>query len=516
MARQQTDWNALIRSIRLNRAGNATFYKPVCVIAAIDLADIGRLEGDLLHSELIVRRFSEYVSLTFPDRSTAGWQPLWFLANDGLWTFSKKGKQLSREALEARPSTKNKAFEKFDTHAIAAEYRDLWDSAAQRKALRDNMLSILARDPESRTLVRALFDISNLANPELWPSERAIDEYLQDVADQGDLFQARHSNNAASPVNVELKDAHKALLAFKLDSLPATSAVGPKFEATGEAPIKLSHLPIQEFSRAQRELHQALADKCRNLESLASLSNNRAAHIMPALRLLISALDVGLSDSSSYLIWSHGNTLRQLHDAEIVALNAEDPEAPPLPDRLRVLLSDIVEQFNAYAVTDHIIGLLDRARSGPGIRTKSLQLLETGTELVRAIKATPEVVEPDATEILDAATNAAEGAKQKNGFNADQAIVNAVEIQRNGARAILVNAVLEIRKISAKLKSPGKMAFESVAKQLGAEVAKQLPLSKFVSAARELFVALWEGVTGSDAVHQLIQHLRDFINQLRL
>ena len=59
MARENADWDKLIRSIRGNRAGKATFYKPVCVIAAIDLADIGRLDSDLLHSELILRRFGE-------------------------------------------------------------------------------------------------------------------------------------------------------------------------------------------------------------------------------------------------------------------------------------------------------------------------------------------------------------------------------------------------------------------------------------------------------------------------
>lgn len=515
MAREKADWSGLVQSIRANRAGKATFYKPVCVIAAIDLANIGRLDPDLLHWELIIRRFGEYVAVAFPERASAGLLPLWFLANDGLWTFSRRGKRLTREALKVPPSSTNKAREKLDTQSIAPEYRNLWESAEQRKALRNQMLLILARDAESRTLVRALFDPAAVNDPERWPKEAEIDDYLQEISDQRDLFRGRPADDNRSGGAAAARAARKALLAFELKDLPQASAVGPTFESSGDAPIRLTANPVHDVSQAQTDLHRALAAKCQNLESLASSSNNRAAHILPALVALTSALQSDPTQSSSYLIWSHANTLRRLYDAEVRALEVEDPESPPLPDRLRVLLGDLVEQFNAYALTDHIIGLLDRAKPGPAKRSESLQVLDAGVALVKAIRETPGILEPDAAKVLETATIAAQEAKQTSGFNADQAVVNAVEMQRNGARAILLNALLEVRKVFSKIKTPGKHVAEGAAKQLGAETIKQLPISKFVSDAREFFTALWHGTAGSDTVQQLVVHIRDLINQLR-
>lgn len=515
MAREKADWSGLVGSIRANRAGRATFYKPVCVIAAIDLADIGRLDPDLLHWELIIRRFSEYVAVAFPERASAGLLPLWFLANDGLWTFSRRGKRLTREALKVPPSSTNKAREKFDTQSIAPEYRNLWESAEQRKALRNQMLLILARDAESRTLVRALFNAAAFNDPERWPTESEIDDYLQEISDQRDLFRGRSADDTSSGGAGRARAARKALLAFELKDFPQASAVGPTFEATGDAPIRLTPNPMRDVSQAHSDLHQALAAKCRNLVSLASSSNNRAAHILPALVALVSALQSDPSQSSSYLIWSHANTLRRLYDAEVLALESPDPESPPLPDRLRVLLGDVVEQFNAYALTDHIIGLLDRAKPGPAKRSESLQSLEAGVGLVKAIRATPGILEPDAAKVLETATIAGQEATQTPGFNADQAVVNAVEIQRNGARAILLNALLEVRKVFSTVKTTGKLVAEGAAKQLGAETIKLLPISKFVAGTRELFTALWQGTAGSDTIHQLVVHIRDLINQLR-
>lgn len=125
MPREHNDWTELTRSIHQNRASNALFYKPVCVIAAIDLADAGGLVSDMLYAELIIRKFEQYVSVAYPSRASKGWWPLWFLANDGLWTFSKRGKLLSKADLAIRPTTKNKTLQRFDRQAIAPEYRDL-------------------------------------------------------------------------------------------------------------------------------------------------------------------------------------------------------------------------------------------------------------------------------------------------------------------------------------------------------------------------------------------------------
>jgi hypothetical protein len=506
MARERTDWRNLTDSVRLNRAGNAPFYKPVCVIAAIDQADNGGLVSDMLYAELILRRFGDYVSTAYPERASAGWQPLWYLANDGLWTFSKKGKRLTKAALETRPTTKNKALQRFDRQAIAPEYRALWDQPAQRKILRDEMLSIMNRYPESKVLVRALFDPAVVDQPDKWPSEQAIEEYFQDLSGQGELFRDRGDGAPAKPLTPAA--ASKALLAISEDQLPAPNVVGPSFEATGDVPIKLSPAPVRDVTQAQTDLYGALLQKCQSLEALASTSGNSAAHIRPTLAALASALESDATRSNGYLIWSHGNTLRQLLEADQRDRAAEDYDNPPLPNRLGVLLNDLVEQFNVYAITDPLVALLDRAKPGPAGRTDFVRRLEAGTGIVEQLRASPGILTPEATAVLETATENAQNAKEASGINAEQAVVNGVEIQRSGARAILQNALIEVRKLFGQTPVVLKKVGEGAAKQAGAETVKALPIASFVDRAGDFFIALWHGTTSSDSVKHIIALIR--------
>ncbi len=66
-------WAALIASIRRRRAPDARFFKPVCLIGAIDLSNEGLLDPAKLNAEAIVSRFKAYVSLIFEGRAEMGW-----------------------------------------------------------------------------------------------------------------------------------------------------------------------------------------------------------------------------------------------------------------------------------------------------------------------------------------------------------------------------------------------------------------------------------------------------------
>jgi hypothetical protein len=513
MPRDHHDWNELTSSIHANRASNALFYKPVCVVAAIDLADAGGLVSDMLYAELIIRKFEQYVSIAFPKRASKGWLPLWFLANDGLWNFSKKGKLLSKADLANRPTTKNKTLQRFDRQVIAPEYRSLWNSPAQRKILRDQMLSIMNRYPESKLLVRALFDREVTDQPDKWPGEAAVNAYFSDLTGQGDLFQETEPD--AETKNWRSAAAvRKALSTFDINNLPPISSVGPNLEVSGSTPITISAQPNREVTKAQFVLYAELLEKARELDGLAS-NSNRAAHLRPALEKLIKALEGPPAESSGYSIWSPGNTLRRLLVADLRARDAKDPDDPPLTERIGEMLSDVVEQFNVYATTDHLVTLLDRARSGPAGRADLWGPLDAGSELVAALRKTPQIVTPEATQILEVATQNAESARDITGFDAEQALVNAVEIQRNAAGGILRNAVVEIRKLAGKAKGGGKLLGEGIVKQLGAEIVKVLPIAYFVNSAREAFTALWRGTTNSESVNQLISLVRDFFTHFR-
>jgi hypothetical protein len=512
MALEHRSWIELTRSIHQNRASNALFYKPVCVIAALDLADAGGLVSDMMYAELIIRKFEQYVTIAFPSRASKGWWPLWFLANDGIWNFSRKGKALSKADLTIRPTTKNKTLQRFDRQAIAPEYRALWDDAAQRKTLRDHMLAIMNRYPESRVLVRALFDPAFIDQPEKWPSDEAVDRYLKDLNGQGDLFE-----EGTSPGGLTQRSAaevRKALSTFDIAGLPSLTAIGPALEITGEAPIAINTGTPREVTSAQRALYGDLLQKCLQLDGVADTSN-RAAHLRPALGKLIHALENPLEISSGYLIWSPGNTLRRLLVADVRARKVDDPDDPPLTDRAGELLHDLVEHFNVYAMTDHLVGLLDHAKSGPAGRTDLTGPLDAGSDIVSALREAPEIVTADTARVLEDATQNAQGAKNAIGIDAEQAVVNAVEIQRNTAGGILRNAVLEIKKFAQKFKSPGRKFGEGMLKQLGAETIRWLPITSFVNAARESFVALWQGTTSSETVNYFIGLIRDFFVHFR-
>ena len=101
-------WTSLVSSVRRYRAPDARFFKPVCLIAAIDLADEGSLDPEAVVADAVIHRSRTYVSLVFPSRAELGWRPLWHLSNDGLWTFYAGDHALTPDNFgsERKPGTK--------------------------------------------------------------------------------------------------------------------------------------------------------------------------------------------------------------------------------------------------------------------------------------------------------------------------------------------------------------------------------------------------------------------------
>ncbi|WP_114954992.1 hypothetical protein [Sphingosinicella terrae] len=503
MAQQRKDWASLIRSVHRSRAPSARFFKPVCVIAAIDLADLGRLDPDLLHSEMIERRFGEYVAPNFPDRASNGWQPLWALSNDGLWKFYRKGKPLDRRSFERTlPRTRRKLFDAFDVQAISPGYRMLWDSTGARQELRDQMMLMLSEDAECRPLLRPLLDRAQFDRPENWPDDARIADYLRSVGGQSDLFTRTAESGAGS--------AREGLAAFDVDALPPASAVGPEFLATGETPVALNHL-TRAVSAIQADLHRLLLIKCRVLQRAVPTASNRSAHLRHPLNAFADALGKTPETAERHIIWSHGNTLRRLDDADIRARASPDPDSLPLPEQVGELLSDLVEQFNVYAQQDPLLRELDNARIGPSGRAELLERLRSGAALVGALRNSPLVMDKEAAEVLATATATAEAASGTSGLNADQAIVNAVEMQRNGIRALLQSALLEAKRRLKATSHARKSFVEGAAKQAGAEAIKQIPFVRFVTGFSTYVRAMWKGEKGSNVIEQLL----DWFSALR-
>ena len=504
---QRKDWNTLIRSIRRGRAPSARFFKPVCVIAAIDLADHGSLVSDLLHSKLIVRQFSDYVEPFFPERAGSGWQPLWFLSNDGLWTFYRKGRALDRTSFaNGMPKTEKQLFEKFDTQCISPGYKSLWEAAESRKELRDQMLLMLDGDAECRPLVAPLLDSARFGSPETWPDEAEVAAYLNRLRAQYDLFAGLQSSAPATKLG-NAAGAFDALVAFNVEALPPSTPVGPEFHATGAAPISLRGVP-RTIDAVQHELYLLVRAKCVALRHAAPATSNRTVQLSAPVDRLAAALEAEPEAASGHIIWSHGNTLRRLNDADIRAQASTNPDTMPLPENVGELLSDLVEQFNVYAQHDPLLRQLDNARIGPAGRAELIERLQAGRSIIGAARDAPAIIAPEAAEILATATQAAETAIETSGLNSDQAIVNTVEMQRNGARAILRSAVLEFKNWFAKTSGARKTFTDGAIKQAGAEAIKHLPFIQFINNTAKYLRELWKGQDGAAIIDRLLDWLR--------
>lgn len=176
MSNERLNWSSLVRSIDNGRSGKALFFKPVLVIAAIDLADEMRLNAEKMDAPAILDRFSDYVTPFFRDRGGDGHQPLWHLSNNHLWSFYKAGRSLDAKTFASgKPGTRKRLLSAFDRMAINEAFTSLWASKTERRALRDQMLLMLQEsDGDSRLLVPTLFD----PRRDQPPSQDEINAYL--------------------------------------------------------------------------------------------------------------------------------------------------------------------------------------------------------------------------------------------------------------------------------------------------------------------------------------------------
>lgn len=119
MSNERLNWSSLVRSIDNGRSGKALFFKPVLVIAAIDLADEGRLDAGDMDAPAILDRFSDYVTPIHRERGGDGHQPLWHLSNNHLWEFYKGGRALDATTFASgKPGTRKRLLGSFDRMAI--------------------------------------------------------------------------------------------------------------------------------------------------------------------------------------------------------------------------------------------------------------------------------------------------------------------------------------------------------------------------------------------------------------
>lgn len=210
-------WHSLVASIRRRRSPGARFFKPVCVIAAIDLADESGMDPENLDAHAIALKFRAYVGLRYPNRADEGWRPLWHLSNDGLWTFYSQGRVLTRGDFgpDGKPGSKSSLFPRFDRLALNGFLRGPWSQPATRKQLRSYMIEMLARDDvASRIFSRQLADPQVALDPDRWlgedlstiPEDEQLDIFHLGVGVEKDDSSAVDSGVIAIPFDPDAID----------------------------------------------------------------------------------------------------------------------------------------------------------------------------------------------------------------------------------------------------------------------------------------------------------------------
>lgn len=174
----RSNWAELVRNIEQQR--HTLFFKPVCVIAALDLANEGELDPRDIIAKKIVERFAKYVRPIDEKRADRGHQPLWPLANDCLWTFYKEGRLLTARTLKQKAPSWSTLRREADRLEIHSTYQKLWAEEIERKSLRDQMLHLLysKSGKDGRRFAAALFDPAKFDDQDQWASTTQLDEYF--------------------------------------------------------------------------------------------------------------------------------------------------------------------------------------------------------------------------------------------------------------------------------------------------------------------------------------------------
>jgi hypothetical protein len=167
------------------------------------------------------------------------------------------------------------------------------------------------------------------------------------------------------------------------------------------------------------------------------------------------------------------------------------------------MLSDLVEQFNVFAMHDDNLRRLDEQSLGPIDRAELLIEVEAGRSIISALSQRPLVADPSAVAALEEAASTAEEASTQTGINADQALNNALTIQRNGVIAVLAKAVSEVK---TRLRTVEEGAWRAV----GGEAVK-LIFAAFVKAYEKPIATLLARIQGADIAAYVLKLVRQLL-----
>jgi len=302
----------------------------------------------------------------------------------------------------------------------------------------------------------------------------------------------------------EYETAAVELRALPIERLPNQADIAPRFETGGSGPIRVRPEPRPTVTDDKQEIYEELCIKARQFLDAVPREDNRTARVRNLVVALLEQLPDDLGDVRPLRLWSKGNSLRRSRDADLRIQRSPDPDGIPLAEHFAEMLSDLVEQYNVFAIYDEELSKIDADSLGPRDRAHVLAELEAGRLVSLALSSTPGVADPSAVAVLDEAVAQGDEATSQTGINADHAISQSLATHRNGAIAVLAKAVNEVK---SRLKS----AEDGAWKYVGEEAAK-LVFANFVKLYEKPLGTLFAGVQGGDVASYVLRLLHKLLS----
>lgn len=140
-------WTDLLKSVAARRSRDAPFFKPVCLVAIVDLIEEGRIDPANIDVDQLAERVSAMVDGIHSGRPDMRWRPVWHLSNDGAWIYTKAGRRIGPEDFTParKPDSLREWRESFDRAAVPSAMLAHWRSAGDRATLRRAALAMLEK-----------------------------------------------------------------------------------------------------------------------------------------------------------------------------------------------------------------------------------------------------------------------------------------------------------------------------------------------------------------------------------
>jgi hypothetical protein len=232
---------------------------------------------------------------------------------------------------------------------------------------------------------------------------------------------------------------------------PGVDSIPPQVQAASQFAVNDSGYidvipdapdPAVLANETQRELYAEIQHKA---QELSALGHNQLAELSDPIRRFQAALPERIEAVSIARLWSRGNTLRsrlKAHETAIASIEAVDPAR--LPPLVAEMLSDLVDTYNIFIVSDPKGRELDQVRIGPQEREADQAIANALLPIVEAVRDSG-VATQVAIEVLTEQLEAAQDAPS--GIDGDQAIVLSRRTGTNFVTEILRIAYVPIRKL---------------------------------------------------------------------